>query len=305
MRDSKKVPLTTAFTLALPHPRYQAHQPPPSVVIVKRCEETDALEGTWLAAMPETVESRLVGRDRPLSLSHWRSLEGSYRSSMRFMDAGFGRSKPCSYVGEWKLHPIRGHYHLIMLTAFKRYWLRYQTASVSNRFDSWYCWSLKSILAQTRNDATVSVSWKQGKYSPQAPVRDESVSIPLSVCFSSLFPFSPRLQSNFWSLDLTLRCARQLPAKLIDQLQTGGRMVVPVEEQVDHQVLMVVDKQEDGSLSVKKAMNVVFVPLTTLSSQLKTWRWHGKEVATNNDTGVCGFFRGWGPGLVWWVLSKN
>lgn len=60
--------------------------------------------------------------------------------------------------------------------------------------------------------------------------------------------------------------AREIPQSLIDQLKPGGRMVIPVGDLF--QDLKVVDKNLDGSVSIRSEMSVRYVPLTSLEAQL-------------------------------------
>ncbi len=53
-----------------------------------------------------------------------------------------------------------------------------------------------------------------------------------------------------------------LPTTLAQQLVPGGRMIIPVGEQADVQILKQVDRAADGSLSVRDILPVRFVPLT-------------------------------------------
>ena len=54
-----------------------------------------------------------------------------------------------------------------------------------------------------------------------------------------------------------------MPQPLIDQLAVGGRMVIPVgESSWSGQDLMLLEKQEDGTLERKSVMAVRFVPFT-------------------------------------------
>ncbi|XP_062185557.1 protein-L-isoaspartate O-methyltransferase-like [Phragmites australis] len=61
--------------------------------------------------------------------------------------------------------------------------------------------------------------------------------------------------------------APEIPQPLFEQLKPGGRMVVPVGTYL--QDLQVVDKNADGSISVRKDASVRYVPLTSRSAQLQ------------------------------------
>ncbi|KAI6675430.1 hypothetical protein NL676_003336 [Syzygium grande] len=61
--------------------------------------------------------------------------------------------------------------------------------------------------------------------------------------------------------------AREIPQPLIDQLKPGGRMVIPVGNVF--QDLKVVDKNLDGSLSIRNETSVRYVPLTSRDAQLE------------------------------------
>ncbi|MBC8285930.1 MAG: protein-L-isoaspartate(D-aspartate) O-methyltransferase [Nitrospinae bacterium] len=54
----------------------------------------------------------------------------------------------------------------------------------------------------------------------------------------------------------------KIPRPLLDQLKVGGRMVLPLGQTGSSQELMVLTKQEDGSLKEKFITGVVFVPMT-------------------------------------------
>lgn len=56
--------------------------------------------------------------------------------------------------------------------------------------------------------------------------------------------------------------ASHVPPPLIKQLQTGGRMVIPVGTAFLTQHLLLVQKQSDGSVSTRQILPVRFVPLT-------------------------------------------
>ncbi|XP_043687098.1 protein-L-isoaspartate O-methyltransferase 1-like [Telopea speciosissima] len=61
--------------------------------------------------------------------------------------------------------------------------------------------------------------------------------------------------------------AAEIPQQLIDQLKPGGRMVIPVGNLF--QDLKVVDKNLDGSISVRTETSVRYVPLTNREDQLR------------------------------------
>ncbi|KAH7528323.1 hypothetical protein FEM48_Zijuj05G0060500 [Ziziphus jujuba var. spinosa] len=63
--------------------------------------------------------------------------------------------------------------------------------------------------------------------------------------------------------------APEIPQPLIDQLKPGGRMVIPVGN--IFQDLKVVDKNLDGSVSVRSETSVRYVPLTTRDAQLRNY----------------------------------
>ncbi|CAN1291391.1 Protein-L-isoaspartate O-methyltransferase 1 [Linum perenne] len=61
--------------------------------------------------------------------------------------------------------------------------------------------------------------------------------------------------------------APEIPQPLIDQLKPGGRMVIPVGN--IFQDLKVVDKNHDGSVSIRSETSVRYVPLTDKDAQLR------------------------------------
>ncbi|XP_021749837.1 protein-L-isoaspartate O-methyltransferase-like [Chenopodium quinoa] len=61
--------------------------------------------------------------------------------------------------------------------------------------------------------------------------------------------------------------APEIPKALVEQLKPGGRLVIPVGTYF--QDLKVIDKKEDGSLSVKTETSVRYVPLTSREDQLR------------------------------------
>ena len=54
----------------------------------------------------------------------------------------------------------------------------------------------------------------------------------------------------------------EIPRPLIDQLNVGGRLVLPLGNSGSSQDLMVLTKQENGSLKEKFITGVIFVPMT-------------------------------------------
>ncbi|KAF5459972.1 hypothetical protein F2P56_019876, partial [Juglans regia] len=61
--------------------------------------------------------------------------------------------------------------------------------------------------------------------------------------------------------------APEIPQALVDQLKLGGRMVIPVG--TIFQELKVIDKNLDGSLSIRDEISVRYVPLTSRDVQLQ------------------------------------
>ncbi|MDX1660197.1 MAG: protein-L-isoaspartate(D-aspartate) O-methyltransferase [Gemmatimonadota bacterium] len=56
--------------------------------------------------------------------------------------------------------------------------------------------------------------------------------------------------------------AGHVPPPLVDQLAPGGRMVIPVGGPFQTQHLVLVEKEDDGSVTTRSLMPVRFVPLT-------------------------------------------
>lgn len=56
--------------------------------------------------------------------------------------------------------------------------------------------------------------------------------------------------------------ASHVPPPLVKQLKPGGRMLIPVGSQFMAQQLVIVEKQQDGSLHTRQLLPVRFVPLT-------------------------------------------
>ena len=56
--------------------------------------------------------------------------------------------------------------------------------------------------------------------------------------------------------------APHVPQPLVDQLKPGGKLVIPVGHELYGQVLLLVEKLDDGDVVQKKILDVAFVPLT-------------------------------------------
>jgi len=54
-----------------------------------------------------------------------------------------------------------------------------------------------------------------------------------------------------------------IPAKLIEQLKTGGKMIIPVGPPNSNQELLLIDKNENDDIATRRILPVVFVPLTS------------------------------------------
>ncbi|XP_078167106.1 protein-L-isoaspartate O-methyltransferase 1-like isoform X2 [Carex rostrata] len=63
--------------------------------------------------------------------------------------------------------------------------------------------------------------------------------------------------------------APEIPQSLLDQLKPGGKLVIPVG--TVFQELKVIDKNPDGSISVRDETSVRYVPLTSKAAQLKAY----------------------------------
>ena len=61
---------------------------------------------------------------------------------------------------------------------------------------------------------------------------------------------------------LVTAAARHIPPPLLEQLQPGGRMVIPVGPKWGSQRLLLVLKDEAGEVTTRSLLPVVFVPLT-------------------------------------------
>ncbi len=62
---------------------------------------------------------------------------------------------------------------------------------------------------------------------------------------------------------IIVTCAADpIPPPLIDQLKPGGRLVIPEGRPLDRQWLVLVEKNQDGTISRRRVLPVLFVPLT-------------------------------------------
>lgn len=57
--------------------------------------------------------------------------------------------------------------------------------------------------------------------------------------------------------------ARSVPPALIEQLQVGGRMIIPIGDPYGEQELRLLCKDQDGAVTDRAVLPVVFVPLTS------------------------------------------
>lgn len=56
--------------------------------------------------------------------------------------------------------------------------------------------------------------------------------------------------------------APHIPMPLIEQLKPGACLVIPVGPEFHAQILKVIQKQEDGNITQKNVLDVIFVPMT-------------------------------------------
>ena len=62
--------------------------------------------------------------------------------------------------------------------------------------------------------------------------------------------------------------SEQVPESLLNQLDFGGRMVIPIGKDGEVQFIYVIDKDLYGKISYTKELEVRFVPLTSVEKQL-------------------------------------
>ena len=60
--------------------------------------------------------------------------------------------------------------------------------------------------------------------------------------------------------------ADHIPPPLVDQLKPGGRLVIPVGDAHEEQVLTLVQKSANGNVTTRNVASVLFVPLTRESA---------------------------------------
>jgi protein-L-isoaspartate(D-aspartate) O-methyltransferase len=60
---------------------------------------------------------------------------------------------------------------------------------------------------------------------------------------------------------LVTACPQKVPSALINQMANDGIMVIPVGEEKESQILMVITKNKDGKVKIKPTLPVRFVPM--------------------------------------------
>ena len=60
----------------------------------------------------------------------------------------------------------------------------------------------------------------------------------------------------------------QVPQELINQLDKGGRMFIPIGADSNNQWIYIIDKDFNGNLKTQKILSVCYVPLTSVEKQL-------------------------------------
>lgn len=64
------------------------------------------------------------------------------------------------------------------------------------------------------------------------------------------------------------RCSSLACLQLLSQLAPGGRMLIPVGEAHSDQRFVQVDKDQNGEITARDLMGVIYVPLTTKERQM-------------------------------------
>ena len=68
---------------------------------------------------------------------------------------------------------------------------------------------------------------------------------------------------------LVTAASEEVPQALIDQLKPGGRLVIPVGQQAETQMLQVLEKDSTGKISRRNTIPVRFVPLVKSEDRRK------------------------------------
>lgn len=76
--------------------------------------------------------------------------------------------------------------------------------------------------------------------------------------------------------------APHIPQPLVDQLKSGARLVIPVGAPYAGQQLMVIEKNADGTFSLKDVLAVIFVPLTGAHHDQPALPEHGRQILSSS-----------------------
>ena len=63
--------------------------------------------------------------------------------------------------------------------------------------------------------------------------------------------------------------AGRVPEPLIEQLKAGGRMIIPVDNELGYHELEIIKKDKDGNIQKESVLSVQFVPMTGEIQKLK------------------------------------